>query len=181
MRREVERCRRILERMRVDAGDSAGERFVRVAVRDLVADCNEESAGEAAAEPGRPLDVMMDGATAGLVAVVPRRAFAQALRGLVDNARDASPAGARVSLRVAGDGGGRVVFEIGDHGAGIAPEVLARVGEPFFTTKPTGKGMGLGIFLARTVIERLGGQFSIRSAPGAGTTATLSLPTGETP
>jgi two-component system sensor histidine kinase RegB len=180
MRREVERCRRILERMRVDAGDSAGERFVRVAMRDLVADFNEQSAGEPAAEPGRPLDVMMDGATAGLVAVVPRRAFAQALRGLVDNARDASPAGARVSLRVAGDGEGRVVFEIGDQGAGIAPDVLARVGEPFFTTKPTGKGMGLGIFLARTVIERLGGQFSIRSAPGAGTTATLSLPTGET-
>jgi two-component system sensor histidine kinase RegB len=63
----------------------------------------------------------------------------------------------------------------------MAPDVLARVGEPFFTTKPTGKGMGLGIFLARAVIERLGGQFSIRSSPGAGTTATLSLPTGETP
>ena len=177
MRREVERCRRILERMRVDAGDSAGERFVRVAVRDLVADCEDGRA--AAPDGGRALEVAMDDATAGLVAVVPRRAFAQALRGLVDNARDASPAGERVSLRVAGDVGGRIVFEIGDRGAGIPPEVLARVGEPFFTTKPTGKGMGLGIFLARAVIERLGGQFTIRSAPGTGTTATLSLPAGE--
>jgi two-component system sensor histidine kinase RegB len=181
MRREVERCRRILERMRVDAGDSAGERFVRVAVRDLVADCQggDGRAPEAIADPGRGLDVAIDDATAALVAVVPRRAFAQALRGLVDNARDASPAGVRVSLRVAGDAAGRIVFEIGDRGAGIPPEVLARVGEPFFTTKPTGKGMGLGIFLARAVIERLGGQFTIRSAPGAGTTATLALPLGE--
>jgi two-component system sensor histidine kinase RegB len=77
---------------------------------------------------------------------------------------------------VARDGGGRVIFEVSDRGPGISPDVLARVGEPFFTTKPTGRGMGLGIFLARAVVERLGGQFAIRSVPGAGTTATLALP-----
>jgi two-component system sensor histidine kinase RegB len=173
MRREVERCRRILERMRVDAGDSAGERFARVAVRDLVADCVDEQG-----TPRRDLVVRIGDDAAALAPVVPRRAFGQALRGLVENACQASPAGGTVSLTVSGDGGGRVRFEVADRGPGIPAEVLARVGEPFFTTKPTGKGMGLGVFLARVVAERLGGQLAIQSAPGAGTTATLSLPVG---
>jgi two-component system sensor histidine kinase RegB len=175
MRREIERCRRILERMRVDAGDSAGESFVRVSVEELIRDCISNDGAQ-------PLDaaveVEMDAHAARLVAVVPRRAFAQALRGLVDNAREASPAGAPVSLRVDGDVPDQVLFEVADRGPGIAADVLARVGEPFFTTKPPGKGMGLGIFLARAVVERLGGQFTIHSAPGSGTTATLALPLG---
>jgi two-component system sensor histidine kinase RegB len=178
MRREVERCRRILERMRVDAGDSTGERFVRVRVAELVSDCVDQAESRAGKPP---VEITIEEAAAGLVTLVPRRAFAQALRGLVDNAQDASPAGTPVSLRVAGGAAGPLRFEVADRGAGIAADVLARVGEPFFTTKPTGKGMGLGVFLARAVIERLGGQFTIRSVPGGGTTATLSLPLAEAP
>ena len=175
MRREIERCRRILERMRVDAGDSAGESFARVSVKDLVDDC---ITGDGPARAESAIEVKMDERAAELVAVVPRRAFTQALRGLVDNAREASPAGAAVSLRVDGDVPDQVRFQVADRGAGIAAELLPRVGEPFFTTKPPGKGMGLGIFLARAVVERLGGHVSIDSAPGAGTTATLALPLG---
>ncbi len=171
MREEVERCRKILARMRVDAGDPAGEKFARVSVREILDDCLGE--GE------RAIDVTVDAAAAGAVTALPRHAFGQALRGLVDNARQASPPGAPVTLRVAADGGARrLVFEIADRGAGMPPDLLARVGEPFFTTKPAGRGMGLGIFLARAVVERLGGELSIRSTPGAGTTATLSLPVG---
>jgi two-component system sensor histidine kinase RegB len=181
MRREVDRCRRILERMRVDAGESAGERFVPVAVRDLVSDCLGPTAGESSPASGRGVvDVEIEPHAAALTAVVPRRAFGQVLRGLLDNARDASPPGTAVSLRVrAGDGAsGRVTFEVADRGAGIPAEVLGRVGEPFFTTKPPGKGMGLGVFLARAVVERLGGEVAIQSARGVGTTATVSLPLG---
>ncbi|HVV51521.1 MAG TPA: ATP-binding protein, partial [Polyangia bacterium] len=155
MREEVERCRKILARMRVDAGDPAGEKFARVSVREILDDCLGE--GE------RAIDVTVDAAAAGAVTALPRHAFGQALRGLVDNARQASPPGAPVTLRVAADGGARrLVFEIADRGAGMPPDLLARVGEPFFTTKPAGRGMGLGIFLARAVVERLGGELSIR-------------------
>jgi two-component system sensor histidine kinase RegB len=176
MRAEVERCRRILSRMRVDAGDPAGEQFANVSVREILADCLGD--GPAAA---RAVDVWIEDAAAGAVTAVPRHAFGQALRGLVDNARQASRPGAPVKVRVTtqgttGDGTRRLVFEIADRGPGIPPEVVARVGEPFFTTKPAGQGMGLGVFLARAIVERLGGGLSIRSAPGDGTTATLWLP-----
>ena len=54
--------------------------------------------------------------------------------------------------------------------------VLQRVSEPFFTTKPTGKGMGLGVFLAKNVIQRLGGSIAFESQPGKGTEVTIVLP-----
>jgi len=181
MRAEVERCRRILSRMRVDAGDPAGEQFANVSVREILAEClGDGQAGD------RAVAVNVEDAAAGAVTALPRHAFRQALRGLVDNARQASPPGAPVTLRVAtqettGAGACRLVFEIADRGSGIPPELVARVGEPFFTTKPAGQGMGLGVFLARAIVERLGGGLSIRSAPGAGTTATLWLPVAGRP
>jgi two-component system sensor histidine kinase RegB len=178
MRDEVERCRRILARMRIDAGDPAGERFARVSVRELLDDCLTEAA------VGVTVDVTVDDTAALATTALPRHAFGQALRGLVDNARQASPSSAPVRLRVAAEGlagARRLIFEVADHGAGISPELLTRVGEPFFTTKPAGQGMGLGVFLARAIVERLGGELSIRSEPGAGTTATLWLPLAGAP
>ncbi len=176
MRDEVERCRRILARMRIDAGEPAGERFAKISIRELLSDCFGDAAGD------RALALSVDERTAAAAAALPRHAFAQALRGLVDNARQASPAGTPVSLRVASDEGRRgVVFEIADRGAGIPASVLDRVGEPFFTTKPAGQGMGLGVFLARAIVERAGGELSIASSPGRGTTARLWVPRCEDP
>jgi two-component system, sensor histidine kinase RegB len=176
MREEVERCRRILARMRIDAGDPSGERFARVSVRDLLDDCFGEPRPEA------PVQLSVDDATAALSAALPRHAFTQALRGLVDNARQASPAGAPIAVRVVADEARRgVLFEIADRGPGIPTAVLQRVGEPFFTTKAAGQGMGLGVFLARAIAERVGGELSIASTPGAGTTARLWLPRLERP
>ncbi|HMF44699.1 MAG TPA: HAMP domain-containing sensor histidine kinase, partial [Polyangia bacterium] len=86
-----------------------------------------------------------------------------------------SPPGDDVVVRVA-PAGRQIRFEINDHGAGMPAEVLARVGEPFFTTKPAGRGMGLGVFLARAVADRLGGEVTITSAPGTGTSVVFALP-----
>ena len=57
----------------------------------------------------------------------------------------------------------------------MPPEVLQRVGEPFFTTKEPGRGLGLGLFLARVFAERFGGALSLHSKDG--TTASIELPT----
>ena len=106
---------------------------------------------------------------------LPPRAVAHALRGIVKNAQDASPADREVVVhaRISAEA---VRIEVQDRGSGMPPDVLARAGEPFFTTKPPGRGMGLGLFLTRAVVERLGGELRIESTPGRGTTAVVSLP-----
>jgi signal transduction histidine kinase len=58
----------------------------------------------------------------------------------------------------------------------MSSDVLAHAGEPFFTTKGPDRGMGLGLFLCRTVVEGIGGQLTLTSVPEQGTTATVVLP-----
>jgi two-component system sensor histidine kinase RegB len=58
----------------------------------------------------------------------------------------------------------------------MQPEVLARAGEPFFTTRLPGQGLGLGLFVARSLAEQLGGDLSLASAPAQGTRVRLTLP-----
>lgn len=69
-----------------------------------------------------------------------------------------------------------VVVSVSDTGTGMAPEVLARASEPFFTTKQAGKGTGLGLAMARGFAEQSGGTLRITSAAGRGTTVALWLP-----
>ncbi|MEO0813831.1 MAG: HAMP domain-containing sensor histidine kinase, partial [Myxococcota bacterium] len=88
---------------------------------------------------------------------------------------DASETGQSIAVRGRVDAQSlEVVFQ--DRGRGITREVLDRVGEPFFTTKEAGKGMGLGLFVTQAVIERLGGRIEIESELGLGTTVTVTLP-----
>jgi two-component system sensor histidine kinase RegB len=105
----------------------------------------------------------------------PPKALAETLRGLMKNAVQASPPDAPVVLRAA-LADGRLRASVIDRGRGMPADVLARVGEPFFTTKVPGEGMGLGLFLTRALAEQLGGEFRITSSPGAGTEATIELP-----
>jgi two-component system sensor histidine kinase RegB len=107
---------------------------------------------------------------------VPPHAVSQALRSLVTNAQDASPATAAVLLSVRRQGDLLTII-IRDRGKGIAPEVMARIGEPFFTTKAPGRGMGLGLYLARAVIEGVGGQLELVPGEGGGTEVRVVLPT----
>jgi two-component system, NtrC family, sensor histidine kinase AtoS len=108
-----------------------------------------------------------------------------ALVNILTNARHAVlavPAGSvRVATRVRvitrRSEAGRVLVEIHDDGVGIAPEDLARVFDPFFTTRKTGTGLGLAI--TRNIIEGLGGTITIASRPGEGTTVRLDLPQSE--
>ena len=108
--------------------------------------------------------------------VGPPRALADALRGLLKNALHASAPEATVTLRLESTASGTVRVAVIDRGSGMSPEVLARVGEPFFTTKGPGEGMGLGLFLTRALAEQVGGEFHITSSPEQGTEARLELP-----
>jgi two-component system NtrC family sensor kinase len=118
-----------------------------------------------------------------------RRELETVLVNLVVNARDAMPDGGEVAVTAALDPsagaalpglrmrpGPMVRLSVADTGTGMPPEVLARAEEPFFSTKPTGKGTGLGLTMARQFAERAGGAMRIESAPGRGTTIILWLP-----
>ena len=105
---------------------------------------------------------------------LPGRALTQALQSLLANAQEASSPDSTVRL-TASVQGDQLVIDIVDRGTGMDALVLARVGEPFFTTRPAGRGMGLGVFLTRTLIESLGGSLSLSSQVGRGTHARISL------
>ena len=107
--------------------------------------------------------------------IVPRRAVAQALIALTRNALEASAPDAPVRI-VARQAGERFQFVVSDNGKGMSPGTLRRIGEPFFTTKEPGKGMGLGTFLVRTLAEQLGGHLTFQSTLQVGTLATFELP-----
>ena len=85
---------------------------------------------------------------------------------LIDNAIAAMDGAGTLTIRTARDGE-RLLVEIGDTGAGIAPEVQTRIFEPFFTTKPIGEGTGLGLDIAwRIVVNKHHGDLSVQSVPG---------------
>ena len=169
IRSETARCRSILDQMGARAGESISEPPVVTRVAELlentVALMPEKSRGR----------IQVDTTASNLSIDTSPRALAQVLGGLVKNALEATPGVTPVEL-TAEARGDWIVFCVRDPGEGMAPEVLARVGEPFFTTKAHGQGMGLGLFLARLFAERLGGQLNLESEPGRGTVASLKLP-----
>lgn len=167
IRTEVDRCHEILWRMSVSGAEPAGQASERVEVRELVQGLFDEI-------PQRSrLQVKLADPLPALI--IPRRSIEQALIALVRNAFEASDSDSEVGLLIASSAN-FVQFTVTDRGKGMSPEALRRIGEPFFTTKQAGKGMGLGTFLVRTVSEQLGGCLKFESSLNEGTTAILELP-----
>jgi two-component system sensor histidine kinase RegB len=173
IREQVGRCRAILEQMAQGAG-TVGESVASCTVGELL----EESMVGIRTAPTVHRDVPNDLAKWPLR--LPPRAVSQALRSLVTNAQDAAPPNTTVVVAVRRDGK-TLSISIRDRGPGMPGEVLARIGEPFFTTKAPGRGMGLGLFLARAVIEGVGGTLQIDSTAGDGTEVRVELPTDVSP
>lgn len=169
IREQVGRCRSILEQMAQGAG-TVGESVAACTVGELL----DEAMEGARPAPTVHRDLSPELARAALR--LPRRAVSQALRSLITNAQDASPPGAAVVVAIRAAEGKALSLSIRDRGAGMPSEILARIGEPFFTTKAPGRGMGLGLFLARAVIEGVGGTLQIDSEAGEGTSVEVLLP-----
>lgn len=103
----------------------------------------------------------------------------QAVLNLVSNARDATPQGGSVLVRLEGsvrDGASSAVLKVVDDGAGMDAVVRERIFEPLFTTKPKGKGTGMGLAIVFGSVRRAGGTIEVESAPGKGTAFTIRLP-----
>jgi PAS domain S-box-containing protein len=103
-----------------------------------------------------------------------REQLRQVWLNLVNNALDAMAGKGELTVRWRVTDAQRALVEVEDQGAGIPPEVLPRVGEPFFTTK--NGGTGLGVAIAQRIVERHGGTLGFESTPGRGTIARVSLP-----
>ncbi len=169
IRREVDRCREILDQMAIDAGQMTGSELLPTSVDDLV------TATLLNLKRAPQVRVTIADTCRNRTLLAPRRALALAIRQVVKNALDASAADRFVDVDVTLEGGS-IRFEVYDRGTGMAPETIARATDPFFTTKEPGQGMGLGLFLAQTVIERLDGKMNFDSDPGQGTTVRIDIP-----
>jgi PAS domain S-box-containing protein len=127
---------------------------------------------------------------------VDRTAFEQILLNLATNARDAMPGGGRVAVRIAQRAisteqaagsvgeltpGEFATLSFEDSGAGMDAATLKRVFEPFYTTKPVGKGTGLGLPMVYGLMQQHGGWVEITSEPGVGTKVSLGFPIIEAP
>jgi len=104
--------------------------------------------------------------------------FDQVLLNLVTNAIQAMKQGG--ALEIVGDVGERnVTLQIRDSGPGIEPSVIGRIFDPFFTTKAIGEGTGLGLSITYSIVKQHGGEISVQTQLGVGTTFTLELPLAE--
>jgi len=165
---EVDRCQTILHRMAAHALDPAdgGPGLTMPELSSLIG----EHLG-----PGRAERVEMHADEEVGGQVLPSSQLVPSLVALIQNGLDASEGGAPVSVRVSRNEG-NICLKVTDSGTGITGRDLDKVGEPFHTTKEPGAGLGLGVFLARAVIESRGGTLSIASKLGEGTCATVTLP-----
>ena len=172
VREEAERCRHIIAKMSSNAGEEQGSApraaSLESVIEQVCASIGEPRASELRVEPP----------PRGAFVVAPYDALVQALANLISNAFDACEATDVKSVVLAATvGGERVSFRIEDTGEGVAADVAGRLGEPFFSTK-AGRGMGLGLFLARSLAERVGGRLEMESRPAGGSVFLLEVPGG---
>jgi two-component system sensor histidine kinase RegB len=164
---QVERCRTILDQLAAEAGQAPGSGFGDLSwplILERSLQGFDRRRLNVETPSGPPLQL-----TGSLTAT------SQALRNLVSNAFDASAPNGAVRLGVS-QTPDELTFTVRDDGPGMTDNVLARATEPFFTTKPRGRGMGLGLFLAQSVAEQMGGRLELSSQAGRGTSAQLVLP-----
>ena len=174
IRSQLDRCRTIIDRMSSHAGEAVGETIRAYPLRRLADASLEGLIGRGRVQ----LDLLKEDENTKVA--VPIDGLSQAIRGLVQNALDADPSDRPVVISIRRQEK-NWKWEIIDRGPGMPPKILQRVSEPFFTTKPPGKGMGLGVFLAKNVVRRLGGTVVHESrecseTSDSGTTVTIQLP-----
>ena len=163
IRSQVSNCRDILYQLAADAGEPMGEGMDNLKVGNLVDEVRNSL------DEQRKGRLLVDCDVLEAIVTVPRRSVKRVLRGLISNAFHASDLTVPVTLSAVVDKD-YVRFEVRDQGRGMDRETAARARQPFFTTKPAGQGLGLGLYLAGTMAERLGGGLEIDSTPGVGTT-----------
>jgi len=165
---ETLRAQAVLHRLSASAGELRGEALRPMSLGQFVASLGERLESER-------LQITINIAGHDAFVQWPIEAMSQALTQLVSNAVQASAALADSVTCDFIEKGEHIEVRIRDQGVGMDKQVLARISEPFFTTRGA-SGMGLGVFIARSLIEDMGGELNFISKVGEGTTATACIP-----
>ena len=168
MNDEVTRAERVLRQMATGAGELAGECPATVDPETVIAEAASR------ADPVGNRVIIRRSDAVGEVRW-PIQAVVQALTQIVRNGLQASPSNVAVNCELSAASHG-IAIRVSDAGCGMSQQIIARIGEPFFTTRPD--GTGLGVFIAQTLFQRLGGSITFRSQVGKGTMVDIWLPAG---
>ncbi len=167
IRAEAGRCRAILDDLAGSAGQPAAESPRTLTVSDILDDVTKRLS------PAERDRTRIQGHVDTAV-TWPARPVARAMTNVVQNALQAAPL-ADVDIRVeASPGAQAITVRVADQGPGMTAEHVQRAGDPFFSTRAG--GTGLGLFVARSTVEQLRGTLAVASTPGAGTVVTIVLP-----
>lgn len=170
IRQGVDRCQQILTKLSCSGPETELQMRENVLVADLLSEIRALSTSFE-----NPVEIIVDDRAPLSSITLLRFPVLQGLQALLKNAMDANPPNAPIHVSV-GVRDHRIQFRIQDHGLGMSDETLRRIGEPFFTTKEPGRGMGLGSFLAGAFAEQLGGRLTYRSVLHKGTLAVFEIP-----
>lgn len=169
IREQVENCRDILQTLVSQAGENLGEASQSIELRDFVKHTLDVFQERERVQTDVPEELLS------MPLWIPIESMGRVIRNLLHNGLEASTPGQSVQLSMRQEEA-HLLIQIIDNGTGIPQHVMEQVGEPFFTTKPAGRGHGLGVFLATNLAERLGGQLVLESELEVGTTVKLLLP-----
>lgn len=167
IRDQTNRCKDILFQMSADAGAVQAEKYIPTTIDELL----ETALGLLG---DIPQNLVVNNTLSAKPLLVPSHAVSWALKGLLSNAADASSPDDEIVLECKEEGE-YIYFMVTDHGCGMNQELVSQAPEPFFTTKAVGKGMGLGLFLAKSLASQLGGSLMIKSQESKGTTITMAF------
>ena len=169
---QVERCQQILSKLNRSSTDGIGETPHPTSLSELLA------ALARILLSGQKERLVVENNAGDIELFIPKESVIQALATLIKNACEAEGSDGPVRLLIQTDARS-LSFRVRDNGIGVSPEDLPHLGEPFFTTKAPGRGMGLGLFLVRTLAERLGGSLEVASTPETGSEFTFRLAVNE--
>ena len=169
LRSQIGRCKDILSRLAISAGqtraESGSDQALDLYLKEIVEKWNK-------ARPAVGLQLRWEG-TQPAPRIIADQTLTQAITNILNNAADAS----QREVEVTGRWNEReLCLEVCDRGAGISAAAAAHAGEPFFTTKPPGQGLGLGLFLAQSTIKRIGGNVKLFNRQQGGACARIILP-----
>lgn len=169
MRDQIARCKDILAKLAISAGQTRADAGRDLALDQYLAQLMEQW------HSGRPAVGLRQQWTGTQPAphIIADQTLTHAITNILNNAADASEQFVEINGRWSDR---ELYLEICDSGKGLSDAVASHAGEPFFTTKPPGKGLGLGLFLAHATIKRLGGSVQLVNRAEGGACARIVLP-----